>query len=416
MGHAQAPATRRLNEHEPSRKDDAAPSLSYFSKNRYHYPRPEEQHTRMSPDPYLNRKIRFGIVGCGAIGPTHAGAIQQIEDAQLVAVADSLPERGKAMAEKFGVSNVYADAQDLLNDKAVDVVCLCTPSGAHAQGAIDALQAGKHVIVEKPMDVSLEACDRMIAAQQRSGRELAVISQHRFDAASQLVKELIDSGKLGKLFLATAEVKWWRTQEYYDSGDWRGTWAMDGGGALMNQAIHTIDLIQWLVGGVESVFAQTKIASHERIEVEDAAVATLRFHSGAIGSFVASTAAYDGLPVRIDLFGTQGSAIIEGDRLKLVTLKSGESCVTERAAAHALSVARGGTASVKDQAFHREGAVEQGAVWGDAHRAQIQDFLRSLRTGTKPLIEGKSGRDPVEIILAMYDSAKTGRPVTLKQP
>jgi predicted dehydrogenase len=122
------------------------------------------------------------------------------------------------------------------------------------------------------------------------------------------------------------------------------------------------------------------------------------------------------LPVRIDLFGTQGSAIIEGDRLKLVTLKSGESFVTERAAAHAMSVARGGTASVKDQAFHREGAVEQGAVWGDAHRAQIQDFLRSLRTGTKPLIEGKSGRDPVEIILAMYDSAKTGRPVTLKQP
>jgi UDP-N-acetyl-2-amino-2-deoxyglucuronate dehydrogenase len=369
----------------------------------------------MSQDPYLNRKIRFGIIGCGAIGPTHAGAIQQIEDAQLVAVGDVVPERAKSMAEKFGVPNVYTHVDDLLNDKNVDVVCLATPSGTHAQTAIAALQAGKHVIVEKPMEISLDACDRMIAAQQRSGRQLAVISQHRFDAASQLVKELIDTGKLGKIFLATAEVKWWRTQEYYDSGDWRGTWALDGGGALMNQAIHTIDLLQWLVGGVASVFAKTKTASHERIEVEDTAVATLNFHNGAIGTFVASTAAYDGLPVRIDLFGTQGTAILEGDRLKLVTLKTGESFVTERAAAHALSVAKGGTASVKDQASHREAAVEQGAVWGDAHRAQIQDFLHALRTGGKPLIDGKSGRDPVEIILAMYDSSRTGQPVTLQQ-
>src|ERR1019366_901346 len=194
--------------------------------------------------------IRFGIVGCGAIDPPHAAAIQQIEHAQLVAVADVVPERAKSTAEKFGVPNVYTHVDDLLNDKAVDVVCLCTPSGTHAQTAIAALQAGKHVIVEKPMEISLDACNRMIAAQQLSGRQLAVISQHRFDAASQLVKELIDTGKLGKIFLATAEVKWWRTQEYYDSGDWRGTWALDGGGALMNQAIHTIDLLQWLVGGV----------------------------------------------------------------------------------------------------------------------------------------------------------------------
>jgi UDP-N-acetyl-2-amino-2-deoxyglucuronate dehydrogenase len=373
----------------------------------------QSQEQTVPENPYHNRKIRFGIVGCGAIGPTHAGAIQQIDDAELVAVADALPERAKAIGSKFSVSNIYTNLQQLLDDKTIDVVCLCTPSGLHGEGAIAALNAGKHVIVEKPMEISLDACDRMIAAQKRSGKLLSIISQHRFDAASSLVKELIDTGKLGKIFLATAEVKWWRTQEYYDSGDWRGTWALDGGGALMNQAIHTIDLLQWLVGGVAKVYAQTTIAAHERIEVEDVAVATLNFHNGAVGTFVATTAAYDGLPVRIDIFGTQGSAIIEGDRLKLVTLKTGETFASERAAAHALSVAKGGTASVKDQASHREAAVEQGAVWGDAHRAQIQDFIRALRTGTPPLIDGKSGRDPVEIILGMYHSTKTGQPVTL---
>jgi UDP-N-acetyl-2-amino-2-deoxyglucuronate dehydrogenase len=386
--------------------------LSSSAQNRYHYSL--SGGPSVPTDPYLGRKIRFGIVGCGAIGPTHAGAIGQIEDAQLVAVADVLPDRARAVAEKFGVSNVYTNFNDLLKDPSVDVVCLCTPSGNHAQGAIAAMEAGKHVVIEKPMEISLEACDSIIAAQERSGRLLTVISQHRFDAASQLVKELIHGGRLGTIFLATAEVKWWRTQEYYDSGDWRGTWGLDGGGALMNQAIHSIDLIQWLVGGVASVFAQTSTAAHERIEVEDTAVATLVFKNGAVGTFVASTAAYDGLPVRLDLFGTLGSAIIEGDRLKLVTLKTGESFVSERAAAHALSVAKGGTASVKDQASHREAAVEQGAVWGDAHRAQIQDFISSLRTGTSPLIDGKSGRDPVEIILAMYHSARTGGPVMLK--
>jgi predicted dehydrogenase len=353
-------------------------------------------------------------VGCGAIGPTHAGAIRQIDDADLVAVADLLPERAKAVAEKFSVPKMYRNAQELLADAQVDVVCLCTPSGMHGTGAVDALRAGKHVIVEKPMEVSLAACDRMIAAERESGKTLAVISQHRFDAASMLVKELIDSGKLGKIILATAEVKWWRTQGYYDSGDWRGTWAMDGGGALMNQGVHTVDLIQWLVGGISSIYAQARTAAHERIEVEDTTVAALTFHNGALGTLVATTAAYDGLPVRLDIFGTEGSAILEGDRLKLVTLKTGEIYASERAAAHALSVAKGGTASVKDEASHREAAAEPGAVWGDAHRGQIQDFIRAIRTGTKPLIDARSGRDPVEIILGVYESARTNKPVVLK--
>jgi predicted dehydrogenase len=365
-------------------------------------------------DPYLNRKIRFGIVGCGAIGPTHAGAIQQMGDSELVAVADLIPSRARDLADKFAIAKVYRDQAELFADANVDVVCLCTPSGLHGVGAVAAMAAGKHVVVEKPMEISVAACDQMIAAQKQTGKLLTVISQHRFDSASLLVKDLIQSGKLGRIFLATASVKWYRTQKYYDEGDWRGTWALDGGGAVMNQGIHTIDLLQWLAGDVESVFTHARTANHERIEVEDTAVAALSFKNGAVGTYVASTAVYDGLPVKIDIFGTEGSAIIEGDCLKSIKLKSGENYTTQEANQHAVSVARGGTASVADEAAKRNLGAKEGAVWGDAHRAQLEDFVRALRTGGTPLIDGPAGRASVQIIRAMYESAKTGRAVRLE--
>lgn len=364
-------------------------------------------------------KLRFGIVGCGSIGPTHAGAIQQIEDAELVAVSDVVAERAEKVAKKFDVARVYDSHKTLLADSEIDVVCICTPSGMHADGVVAALRAGKHVVTEKPMEVSLEACDRMIAAEDETGKKLAIISQHRFDAATVLVKEAIDSGKLGKLVLCDATVKWWRTQEYYDSGDWRGTWALDGGGALMNQGVHTVDLLQWLAGGVSSLYAQTRTSAHERIEVEDVAVAALTFESGAVGTLTATTAAYKGFPVRIDIYGTEGSAILEGDRLKSMTLKNGEEYKSEEAAAHALAVAQGGTASVKDEAATRltvstgGAAADPGAVWGDAHRAQIEDLIRAIRTDTKPLIDGRAGKKPLEIILGVYRSSRTGQPITI---
>ena len=367
----------------------------------------------------MSDKIRFGVIGCGSIGPTHMGAIRQIDGAELVAIADTVRDRATAAATKYEVAKVYDSADALLADKDIDAVCLCTPSGMHAEGAIAALNAGKHVVCEKPMEISLEACDRMIAAADTTGKKLTIISQHRFDAATVLVKEAIDSGKLGKIVLADATVKWWRTQAYYDSGDWRGTWAMDGGGALMNQGVHTVDLLQWLAGGVTNLYAQTRTLAHERIEVEDTAVAALTFASGAIGTLTATTAAWEGYPVRIDIFGTEGAAIIEGDRLKTLKLKSGEEFQSEEAAAHALSVARGGTASVKEEAATRltvpsgGAAADPGAVWGDAHRAQIEDFLRAIHTDTQPLIDGRAGRKPLEIITGVYRSSRTGLPVTI---
>ncbi len=361
-----------------------------------------------------NGKLRFGIVGCGSIGPTHAGALAQIGDAELVAVADRLRDRAEAMAKKFGITRIYESDDQLIADPEIDVVCLCTPSGMHADGAVKAMRAGKHVVVEKPMDVSLEACDRMIAAERETGRKLTIISQHRFDLASRVVKDAIASGKLGNIILAEGTVKWWRTQQYYDSGDWRGTWRWDGGGALMNQGVHTVDVLQWLAGDVKRVYALTRTSAHERIEVEDIAVFTLEFVNGAVGTFIATTAAYEALPARIDVFGTNGSAIIEGDRLKRMILKSGESYVSEEAAAHAVSVARGGTASVKDEAARRQESAEVGAVWGDAHRAQLEEFISAIREDRKPLIDGVQGRKPVEVILAVYESARTGKPVDIQ--
>lgn len=364
-----------------------------------------------------SRRVRFGLVGCGAIGPTHAASLRQLNDvADLVAVADFIPERAKKVADQFKISTIYKTDEELIADPNVDAVVFATPSGRHADQAVRALRAGKHVVVEKPMDVSLAACDRMIQAEKETGRKLAVISQHRFDTASIFVRDAIQSGKLGKLILVDMSVKWYRTQEYYDAGDWRGTWVMDGGGCLMNQGVHTVDLLQWLAGPVESVIARMATAAHERIEVEDVVVASLKFKNGAIGTLTASTACFSGQPARIDLFGTDGSAIIEGDRLKYFHLKSGVQVTAEEASQHARSVASGGTASVKDEGATRLNAgevKEVGAVWGDAHTAQLRDFIRAIQTDGQPLIHGVEGRKPLEIILAVYESAKRGREVVL---
>lgn len=365
----------------------------------------------------LHSKLRFGIVGCGAIGPTHAAALKQLcEQAELLAVADLIEDRAREMARTYEVPRVYCSDRELIADRDIDCVIFCTPSGLHAQGAVAALQADKHVVVEKPMDISLEACDRMIQAQQRSGKKLAVISQHRWDRASRIVKEAIDQGTLGRILLADMSVKWWRTQKYYDSGDWRGTWRLDGGGALMNQGIHTVDLLQWLAGDVQSIYAHMRTAGHERIEVEDVVVATVCFRNGAIGTMTASTAVFDGFPARIDIAGTEGTAVIEGDRLKRMVLKNGQSLQSESAAVHALSVARGGTASVRGEAALRLGnttAGDSGAVWGDAHREQLRDFIDAICNDRQPLIDGRAGRKPVQIVLSVYESARTGRPVEL---
>ena len=361
----------------------------------------------------MSSPLRFALAGCGTIAPTHARALAALPDAVLVACADVVPERARAFAAEFGLR--AAAWEDVLADPAIDAVSVCAPSGLHAVLGVEALRAGKHVVVEKPMDVSLAACDALLAAQRESGRTLAVISQHRFDRASQVVKQALDDGLLGDLVLVDARIPWYRTQEYYDSGDWRGTWAMDGGGCLMNQGVHTADLLRWLAGPVTRVYAQARTAAHVRLEVEDAIAATLTFANGAIGTLTASTAAYPGFPARLALHGTRGSAVIEGDALQTLAIQGREPLIGEAAVAHAIQVAAGGTQAANGHLrLPIIGAGEGSASeWGDAHRAQLADFIHCCRTGETPLVDGAQGRQAVELVLAAYQSARTGQVVTL---
>ncbi len=354
--------------------------------------------------------LRFAIVGCGSIAPTHADALASLPEAALVACCDSLPERAIAFAQKYGLRPVSLD--EMLADPAIDAVTVCTPSGLHAEIGVRALRAGKHVLVEKPMDVSLPACDALAHAARESGRTLSVVSQHRFDPASVRVKQSIAQGELGPLIYADARVPWFRTQEYYDSGDWRGTWAMDGGGALMNQGVHTVDLLRWICGPVQSVYAQTRTLAHARMEVEDIACATLTFASGALGTLTASTALYPGFAARLGVHGTLGSAVIEGDTLALLAVQGRDLIAGQDANSHALQVAQGGTKAATE-GKGQSASSHPAAVWGDAHRAQLADFIHCCRTGDTPIVDAQGAREAVELVLAVYQSARTGQVVFL---
>src|SRR5579875_2372957 len=261
----------------------------------------------------MSEKLRFGIVGCGVIGPTHAEAITHLPEATLVSVADTKPEQAQLMAQKYH-AKAYASLQAMLANEQLDVVNVCTPSGMHGEHACQIMRAGCHVIVEKPMEITHERLDEMLRVQQETGRKLAVISQHRFDEASMQIHALIEEKAFGRLVLGNALVPWWRSQQYYDSGAWRGTWELDGGGILMNQSIHSIDVLQWLMGPVKSIYAYTDTLAH-RMETEDVAVAVLRFDNGALGTIAATTGSYPGVSTRIEIFGDKGSAIIENDEL-----------------------------------------------------------------------------------------------------
>jgi UDP-N-acetyl-2-amino-2-deoxyglucuronate dehydrogenase len=356
-------------------------------------------------------KVRFGILGCGVIGPHHARAIAGLEDAELVAVADVVPELADKLAAKYGCS-AYPGLGQMLSVADLDAVCVCTPSGMHAGDAIAALEAGKHVVIEKPVDVTLEAADRLLGVQRATGGKVAVVSQHRFDAATRAVREAVAAGKFGRLTTGSAEVRWWRSQSYYDSGGWRGTWELDGGGALINQAIHSIDLLQWLMGPVVEIMAYTGLLAHERIEVEDTAVAILEFDNGSLGTIVATTAAYPGLTARIAVHGDRGSAVIDDD--ELVYFHSAG--VGREAGAY------GGSENQSEQVMEQYGGGYKGPGAGAdpgslsmAHRDQLADFVEAVRNDREPSINVEEGRKPLAIIAGIYESARTGGPVRIEE-
>ncbi len=353
----------------------------------------------------MTEKLRFGIIGCGVIGHLHAEAITSLPDAQLVAVADIIPERAQELAEKYHVKP-YSDFHEMLAREQLDVVDICTPSGQHGEEAIQVMRSRRHVIVEKPMDISREAIEEMLRVQQEAGVKLAVISQHRFDPVTREVHDLVEEQAFGRLVLGNAVIPWWRSQAYYDSGAWRGTWELDGGGVLMNQSIHSIDLLQWLMGPVKSVFAYTDTLVH-RMETEDVAVAVLRFANGALGTISATTGAYPGASTRIEIYGDKGSALIEDDHLSYLHLARDDS---EEVGPYGAGAAKH---AQHTQTADKSAAQDPAALAIRSHISQIVDMMRAIRADSTPLLDGYGAKHPVEIILAIYESARTHQEVTL---
>lgn len=338
--------------------------------------------------------LRFAIVGCGVIAGTHARSIAELPDAQLVAVCDIRRERAESLAQAYP-AEVYTDYQELVDREDIDIVNVTTPSGLHAEIGIAAARAGKHVIVEKPIDVTLQKADALIQACREAGVKLACIFQHRFDPAVEALKAALDSGRLGQLNFGGSHTKWYRAQDYYTDSDWHGTWALDGGGALINQSIHYVDLLQYIMGPVEELHGYSATRMHERIEVEDLAVAALKFRSGALGLLEGSTSAYPGFCARLDIYGSDGSVILENDQIKDWYLRCGDPCPVEPEPVGFI----GGTSS-KD-------------IWHHSHRRQIQDMIEAVREGREPRVNGEEGRKALEIVLAVYQSARSGQTVRL---
>lgn len=344
--------------------------------------------------------IGFGMIGCGMISRFHQRAIKDVRGAELIGCYDRSPEATERFAEDAGIV-AYESLDEMLADENIDAVSIGTPSGAHMEPAVAAASAGKHVIVEKPLEITLKRCDKVIAACEKKNVKLATIFPSRFHPASQTLKKAIDGGRFGRLTLGDAYIKWFRTQEYYDSGAWRGTWKLDGGGALMNQAIHTVDLLQWLMGDVQEISALTDTLAHERIEVEDVAVATLRFANGALGVIEATTAAYPGYLKRVEIHGSEGSASIEEEDIK--TWDFAKSKAADR--------------KIQDEMAQRKsgggGASDPAAIGHHGHALQFTDFLKAIQKDGTPAVDGHEGRKAVEIILAIYKSAISGKPVKL---
>jgi predicted dehydrogenase len=344
----------------------------------------------------------FGIVGCGMIAEFHTRAINEIENARVVAAYS----RRRANAEKIaqmtdGGCELFDDLDAMLGLPGLEVVCICTPSGAHLEPAVRAARAGKHVVVEKPLEITLARCDEIIAACDAAGVYLCTIFPSRFTPANLRLKEAIETGRFGRLTLGDTYVKWWRTQAYYDSGGWRGTWELDGGGALMNQAIHNVDLLYWLMGDVESITAVCATLAHDRIEVEDTAVAALRFKNGALGVIEAATSAFPGLLKRTEIHGDRGSARVEQDDITLWEFQQKVQSDSEVFSAMAA------------QTGFKAGASDPRGITHIGHRDQLADFLSAIDEGREPAIDGRQGRKSVEIIRAIYRSAQTGSVVKI---
>jgi UDP-N-acetyl-2-amino-2-deoxyglucuronate dehydrogenase len=345
-------------------------------------------------------KHGFGIIGAGAIAEVHARAIDTIIDADLIGIYDHNPDKTIAFSMKFNC-NAFESAEELCNNNSIDIVCICTPSGMHLEPALTAITAGKHCVIEKPIETSLERCDRIIEAGIKHNVMISGIFPMRFSRINLELKKAIDEGRFGNLVMGDAFIKWHRNSDYYTDVKWRSTFNSSGGGAVMNQGIHSVDLLRWFMGKVDAVCAFTGLVGHEGLEVEDVAAASLRFANGAMGVIEASTAVNPGFFRRIEILGTKGSVIIEEE--KIIAWEFEDEIESDQIIRQKYSGAHLSGGGVSDPK----------AISDIGHLRQFLDIIKSLDNGHPPAIDALEARKAVELVLAIYASARNKRIVYL---
>lgn len=341
-----------------------------------------------------NSMKHIGIIGGGGISETHSKAASEIDGVELVAFFGRNPQKVDRLAATFG-GRAYHDFDSFLKHKPMDLVIIGSPSSLHGEQGIGAARSGLHVLTEKPIDITTKRADELIDECDRAGVKLGVCYQDRFAPELFRLKQLIDSGDLGKPILGSGYIKWYRPPSYYADSDWRGTSTLDGGGTLINQGIHTIDLLLWLMGDVTSVYARAATSLHN-IPVEDTLVATLEFANGALGTIESTTSVYPGYDRRVEITGEQGTVIVERSRIARADLKSIQS--DELVSATGDSNVSSSSPIISD-------------VGG--HRRLIEDFLQAIDLDRPPLCDGREGRRSLALVEAIYESARTKRPINL---
>lgn len=345
----------------------------------------------------MSRQLKAAVVGTGVVGSMHVRTIPRIPNYSLVAVCDHKPENAKGALEKHQVSGVpiYHDLEEMLQKEAIDVVHVCTPSGDHFTPVTTCLEAGRDVICEKPMEIRLDRIDQMAEVSRRTGKRLAGIFQNRWNDANRAIKDAAVEGRFGRLAWAGCFTPWFRPDKYYTDVPWRGTWALDGGGAIMNQSVHAIDLLQWIAGPVKRVSAYASSRIHAGIETEDTGSATLEFENGAFGTILGTTAMFPGLPPRFEIGGENGTAISENGLkfFKFRDERPADAELLERLAPRAKSTAGG--ASNTD-------------INLDLHARNIMHILGAWEEGREADTAAAEARKAVAIVLALYESARNG--------
>ncbi len=346
-------------------------------------------------------KLRAAVIGCGVIGPAHVESYQRLADVEVAWACDIVPAKAEAMARKYGIARTTADYREVLADKSVDCISVCTDHASHAPISADALNAGKHVLCEKALAANEAGLEQMFAAHRRnSGLVFSGIFQHRFDRVHQYLKRLVDEGVMGQLLTAGVQMRCLRTNAYYQGDNWRGTWDKEGGAVLINQAIHFIDALVWITGGVESLCGAHRNLTHgDVIETEDTAVATLAFRNGALGSIEATCSSHLNWEPTLSIHGSKGS----------IDLRHGE-------AIKAIFDDPAVEAKVrKDLADCRDSKVIESvkSYYGPSHPTQLADFVDAIRDNRPPFVSAASARHTVEVVLGIYRSHSQGRWVKL---